>query len=93
MTAMTGLPTVQARTGLSPEWDRGFDEAFTDLIANDDDLVRAEFDALIRACWRPPAPAAPPAAVPPGPGAPASDDGERRSSEPHDVDPDDARPP
>ena len=46
-------------TALSPEWDRGFDEAFTDLITSDADLVRAEFDALIAACW--PSPPAPPA--------------------------------
>jgi len=47
-------------TALSPEWDRGFDEAFTELVSNDADLVRAEFDALIAACWNePPAPPAP----------------------------------
>ena len=38
-------------TGLSPEWDRGFDEAFTDLVSHDDDLVRAEFTSLTRAAW------------------------------------------
>lgn len=38
-------------TGLSPEWDRGFDEAFTDLVSRDDDLVRAEFISLTRAFW------------------------------------------
>jgi hypothetical protein len=47
---------------LSPEWDRWFDEAFTDLITSDADLVRAEFDALIAASSRrPPAPPSPPA--------------------------------
>ena len=58
-----------AHTGLSPEWDRGFDEAFTDLIAGDEDLVRLEFDALIGASWHPaspplPAIPAPPSAIP-----------------------------
>ena len=43
-------------TGLSPEWDRWFDEAFTDLITNDEDLVQAEFGALIGASWRQPSP-------------------------------------
>ncbi|WP_327001833.1 hypothetical protein OHA72_42910 [Dactylosporangium sp. NBC_01737] len=38
-------------TGLSPEWDRRFDEAFTDLVTHDDDLTRAEFTGLIRASW------------------------------------------
>jgi hypothetical protein len=37
--------------GLSPEWDRWFDEAFTELITSDEDLVQAEFDALIGASW------------------------------------------
>jgi hypothetical protein len=36
-------------TALSPEWDRGFDEAFAELISTDPDLVRAEFDALVGA--------------------------------------------
>jgi hypothetical protein len=40
-------------TGLSPEWDRWFDEAFTDLISSDDELVRAEFEALVDAAERP----------------------------------------
>ncbi len=48
---------AQPNTALSPEWDHWFDEAFTDLIAGDEDLVRAEFDALITAAW--PAPPAP----------------------------------
>jgi hypothetical protein len=51
---------VYARTGLSPEWDRGFDEAFTDLISGDDELVRTEFDALMAASWPAPPPAPPP---------------------------------
>jgi hypothetical protein len=42
-----------AGTGLSPEWDRWFDEAFTDLISSDDELVRAEFEALVDAAERP----------------------------------------
>jgi hypothetical protein len=63
---------AQANTGLSPEWDRWFDEAFTDLISSDEDLVRAEFDALINGAWQtppppPPAPPAPPASTPPDP--------------------------
>jgi hypothetical protein len=33
-------------------------EAFTDLVCGDDDLVRAEFDDLIAACWD--APSKPP---------------------------------
>ena len=39
-------------TGLSPEWDRRFDAAFTDLISSDADLVRSEFNALIRGMQR-----------------------------------------
>ncbi len=63
-------------TGLSPEWDRWFDETFTDLITSDEDLARVEFDALIAASWPPPSPAPPAtsgdrrhrgAAEPPGP--------------------------
>ena len=49
VTGMTSNPTAQAGTALSPEWDRGFDEAFTELISSDPDLVRTEFDALIGA--------------------------------------------
>lgn len=57
-----GMPTAHAGTGLSPEWDRWFDEAFTDLISSDDDLVRAEFDALVGASrGYPPSPPVPPA--------------------------------
>ncbi|MDX6237983.1 MAG: hypothetical protein QOG10_2798 [Kribbellaceae bacterium] len=29
-------------------------EVFVDLVLGDDDLVRAEFDALIAACWESP---------------------------------------
>ena len=39
------------RTGLSPEWDRGFDEVFTELVSHDDDLVRTEFIGLTQASW------------------------------------------
>jgi len=66
---MTGLPTAQANTGLSPEWDRWFDEAFTELISHDEELVRTEFDALINASWQQPPPPSPPA-VPPTPPEP-----------------------
>jgi len=52
---------VFASTALSPEWDRWFDEEFTDLISRDEDLVRAEFDALIAGSWHVP-PRTPPAA-------------------------------
>jgi hypothetical protein len=41
------------RTGLSPDWGRGFNEAFADMISHDDDLVRAEFTDLTRRAWRP----------------------------------------
>ena len=64
---MTSNPVAQAGTALSPEWDRGFDEAFSELICGDPDLVRAEFDALIGANFdEPPTPTppAPPAARP-----------------------------
>ena len=68
---MTSNPIAQAGTALSPEWDRGFDEAFTELISSDPELVRTEFDALIGAGFdeppTPPAPPAPPAAEPEGP--------------------------
>jgi len=60
---MTAILVPQARTALSPEWEHGFDEEFTDLVTGDPDLVRAEFDALIDACWSEP---------PPEPGLPAS---------------------
>ena len=65
VTGMISGSMVQAKTGLSPEWDRWFDEVFTDLISNDDDLVREEFDALVNASWpKYPPPAPPPAASP-----------------------------
>jgi hypothetical protein len=68
VTGMTSNPIAKAGTALSPEWDRGFDEAFTELITSDPDLVAAEFDALIGAGFdEPPTPPAPPAPpVPPG---------------------------
>jgi hypothetical protein len=53
-------------TGLSPEWDRRFDEAFTDLVSHDDDLVRAEFTSLTQASW-PTRPAPSPRLPGPGP--------------------------
>jgi hypothetical protein len=71
---MTNIFTAYARTALSPEWDRGFDEAFTDLVTGDPDLVRDEFDALIGANFNeppePPAPPAPPAGQPEPPPSP-----------------------
>jgi hypothetical protein len=71
VTGMTSNPIAKAGTALSPEWDRGFDEAFTELITSDPDLVRTEFDALIGASFdeppTPPAPPAPPNAEPAGP--------------------------
>ena len=76
VTGMTSNPVAQAGTALSPEWDRGFDEAFTELICGDPDLLRAEFDALIGASFKePPTPPAPPApsAVQPAPSHPQPD--------------------
>jgi hypothetical protein len=68
---MTSNPIAKAGTALSPEWDRGFDEAFTELITSDPELVRTEFDALIGAGFdeppTPPAPPAPPVASGPEP--------------------------
>lgn len=32
----------------------GVPEVFVDLVLGDDDLMRAEFDALIAACWESP---------------------------------------
>jgi hypothetical protein len=68
VTGMTNTYAVQARTALSPEWDHGFDEAFTDLITADPDLVREEFDALIDANFseppEPPTPSVAPARRP-----------------------------
>jgi hypothetical protein len=71
---MTNTFAVRARTALSPEWDRGFDEAFTDLVTSDPDWVRAEFDALIGAHRNePPEPPAPPVDAGPAPSQPPSD--------------------
>jgi len=56
--------TVQNRTGLSPEWDHWFDEQFADLIAADEELVRAEFDDLMSSTW-PPSPSHPSPPAPP----------------------------
>jgi hypothetical protein len=71
VTGMTSIVQAQAGTALSPEWDRGFDEAFTDLVAADPDWVREEFDALIGANFNeppePPSPPAPPAGQPASP--------------------------
>jgi len=59
---MISNPLAKAGTALSPEWDRGFDEAFTELITSDPELVRTEFDALIGASFdEPPTPPVPPA--------------------------------
>jgi hypothetical protein len=51
-------------------------DAFLDLVFQDEDLVRAEFDAIVAAAWPEP-PAPPPPAAPPAPddhpaGAPVS---------------------
>jgi hypothetical protein len=79
VTGMTNTFAAQARTALSPEWDHGFDEAFTDLITADPDWVRDEFDALVGANFgeppEPPASPAPPASQPEQPPSPA-DNGE-----------------
>jgi len=65
---------VELRTALSPEWDRWFDEQFTDLIAGDEELLRSEFDDLISSGWSEPppphSPSAPPGTEPPEPGPP-----------------------
>ena len=72
VTDMTSTLDAQAKTGLSPEWDRGFDEAFTELVTGDPDLVREEFDALIGANFtEPPAPPAPPTSGSPATPPPA----------------------
>jgi hypothetical protein len=92
---MTGLTTVQARTALSPEWDRGSDADFADLICSDDEWVRAEFDALVRASWGPPVPPAPPAPPATGPYAdpPGAGPAGRRCRAPDDIGPENAQPP
>jgi hypothetical protein len=70
---MTSVVTASASTAQSPEWDRWFDETFTDLVAADEDLLRAEFDDLIDACRQSPAPR-PAAAGGPAPGPGAAED-------------------
>ena len=72
VTGMISNPIAQAGTALSPEWDRGFDEAFTELITSDPDLVCSEFDALIGAGFNePPTPPTPPAPPVPSGAEPA----------------------
>jgi hypothetical protein len=87
VTGMTNTFAAQARTALSPEWDRGFDEAFTELVTSDPDLVRDEFDALVGANFNeppdPPAPPAPPTGQPEPPRSPAGNR-ETRPSQPSD---------
>ena len=65
---MTSTFAARAGTALSPEWDHGFDEAFTELVTSDPELVRDEFDALVGANFAdppdPPAPPAPPTGQP-----------------------------
>jgi len=77
---------VQARTGLSPEWDRWFDEEFTDLVASDEELLRAEFDELIASSWpqppSPPTPPAPPCLNPQEPTPPPDTPDQRPSPDP-----------
>ncbi|MET9224670.1 hypothetical protein [Lentzea sp. NPDC003310] len=47
---------------------RTLDEEFLALLCEDDDLVRAEFDAIVEANWGgPPPPSAPRQPVPPTP--------------------------
>jgi hypothetical protein len=55
-----GPDMAQPTTALSPEWDRWFDETFTNLMSADQDLTRTEFDALIAASWSAPLPSAGP---------------------------------
>lgn len=43
----------------------GTDEAFLGLVYGDEELVRAEFDALIAASWDPPPPTPPALPEPP----------------------------
>src|SRR5689334_8527780 len=69
---MFGTFEVRARTALSPEWDRGFDEAFAELVSSDPDLVQAEFDDLIASSWDDPADAPEPPEPPPPEAGPAS---------------------
>lgn len=68
---MISNPVATAGTALSPEWDRGFDAAFTELITSDPDLVATEFDALIGASFdEPPTPPSPPVSSSAEPGEP-----------------------
>ncbi|MFY1671002.1 hypothetical protein ACN27G_13685 [Plantactinospora sp. WMMB334] len=59
---------------------RSVHEAFVELVQHDDDLMRAEFEALIDACWHEPPPP-PPARPQPAPRPPlwpvGPPDGER----------------
>ncbi len=73
-------PSAKAGTALSPEWDRGFDEAFTELITSDPDLVVGEFEELIGASF-----AEPP--TPPGPPAPPAPAGAEPGEPPHETTP------
>ncbi|WP_426513603.1 hypothetical protein ACPPVO_25165 [Dactylosporangium sp. McL0621] len=49
------------RTGLSPEWDRGFDAMFAELVSRDTDFVDTEFASLTEANWPASAGGQPPA--------------------------------
>jgi hypothetical protein len=51
---MPAILVPQARAALSPEWEHGFNDQFTEIVTGDPDLVKAEFDALIGACWEEP---------------------------------------
>jgi len=53
---MLRVVTGMAGTALSPEWDRGFDEVFTELVTGDAELTRDEFDAIIGANFDRPLP-------------------------------------
>lgn len=67
---MLAVVAAQADASAMQSAVRGVDEEFLELICADEELLRAEFDAIIDQEWlsRPP-PADPPAASPgPGPG-------------------------
>jgi hypothetical protein len=83
----SSVPTAHSSTGLSPEWDHWFDEAFTDLITQDEELVRQEFDALIGASWHRPSPPSPPPSAPPAPSTayPADAESTERRPEQRDI--------
>jgi hypothetical protein len=51
------MPQISHTAGLAAM--RGADEQFLDVICADEDLVRAEFDAIIAAEWPSPPPARP----------------------------------